>query len=277
MPSPERKDLATCVGNWIAARRKGATAPQILYISGAQGIGKSTALTEIARQNDGTVLAMSLDDFYLTQAERKHLSQTVHPLFTTRGPPGTHDLNLLNATLDALSSIAPLKEVKIPVFDKRRDDRAPRQAWRTVNSSPDMIIIEGWMMGVEADPSAPATAPINAVEAEDKLGIWRRYQEDQLSNGYARLWDRADSFLHLDAPSFDSVLAWRLEQERANLGAPSSSLLPDRAAWVSRFILHYERLTRRMLAGHRRPGTSIKVNNARKVVSVDDPGGPNAI
>src|SRR5688572_25477505 len=68
----------------------------VLAITGAQGAGKTTLLGELPRVlNDAggyRVAALSLDDFYLTRAERLVLARDVHPLFVTRGVPGTHDV-----------------------------------------------------------------------------------------------------------------------------------------------------------------------------------------
>ena len=268
MAEPVSSDLATCVADWVSARTRRATTPQLLFVSGAQGIGKSTALTQITAGSDGKIVALSLDDVYLTKAERMQLAREVHPLFATRGPPGTHDLGLLHRVLDDLLTPGPQSETLLPVFDKARDERAPRENWRKVCGRPDVVIVEGWLMGVSPDPSAPQAPALNAVEAEDAGGTWRAWQERCLAGEYARLWDRADGFLHLDAPGFETVLDWRMQQEEGNLGQPGQRLSDARAAWVARFIQHYERLTRRMLAGHRRPGAAIKVNPLREAVSL---------
>lgn len=260
--------IATCIENWIGEYRRASADPQLLFVSGAQGIGKSTALKQIADKSGGQILTLSLDDFYLTREERHILAQTIHLLFETRGPPGTHDLDLLNLTLDALLLMSETDVTALPVFNKRNDDREPHSAWRRFQGRPDIIIVEGWMMGVLPDADAPSAQPLNDIEATDVGGVWRRYQEDQLADAYAKLWDRADGFLHLDAPGFETVLDWRLEQERSNLGASHATLTDERTAWVTRFILHYERLTRRMLAKHRYAGVSLQIDEARNVMSV---------
>ena len=72
-------------------------------LSGCQGSGKSTLVKAIAHVLEDVhhvnAVVLSLDDFYLTKAERELLARTVHPLFATRGVPGTHDLDLLRQTL----------------------------------------------------------------------------------------------------------------------------------------------------------------------------------
>ncbi|MGH8252817.1 MAG: adenylyl-sulfate kinase, partial [Steroidobacteraceae bacterium] len=66
-------------------------------ISGAQGSGKSTlaaALQGLLHSRGFATVVLSLDDFYLTRAQRSELARRVHPLLQTRGVPGTHDVAL---------------------------------------------------------------------------------------------------------------------------------------------------------------------------------------
>ena len=45
------------------------------------------------------VVCFSIDDFYKTHLERKKCQKLVHPLFSTRGVPGTHDCKMLYKTI----------------------------------------------------------------------------------------------------------------------------------------------------------------------------------
>ncbi|WP_018146464.1 hypothetical protein [Henriciella marina] len=247
-----------------AGQHSNATA--IIFISGAQGIGKSTALQSALQALGPRAIGLGIDDFYLPKADRQRLADDIHPLFATRGAPGTHDVPLLIDTLTALKTAQPGTELTLPHFSKRDDDRAPGPRRLTLEDRPRLIILEGWLMGVAPDPAAPSDAPLNAVEAEDTAGDWRRHQEAQLAGPYAALWDMADRFIHLDAPGFETVLGWRLQQEAGNLGRPSGTLTDAETRWVERFIQHYERLTRRLLAGKRRPGETIRVREDRTVI-----------
>lgn len=252
--------LARRIDAWLSEQLSRAQNSPVLFISGAQGAGKSTALAEIAKRRP-EVVVLGIDDFYLPAAARAALARDVHPLCATRGPAGTHDLPLLLQVLEHLTGGSG--PVSVPVFEKARDDRAPESAWRKIEGWPSAVIVEGWLMGAAPDPSASAAPPLNAVEAEDDRGVWRAWQEAHLANAYAMLWDRADAFLHIDAPSFDTVLAWRIQQEETTLGLAPGTLPPEREAWVARFIQHYERVTRRMLSGLRRRGAKIAVDQNR--------------
>lgn len=257
-------DLSDQISGWVKAQSKPENRPLILMLSGAQGIGKSTALNNLSEQ-DKSLCVLGLDDFYLSKADRTHLARTVHPLFETRGPPGTHDLSLLNSTLDRLLCAWNDEIVPIPVFSKKLDDRLPEHKWRTWKGRPEVIILEGWMVGALPDANAPFAPPLNEIEACDMGGKWRGYQEAGLSAAYAELWDRADAFCHVHAPSFEYVLGWRVQQEAGNLGIGLSELPINRIKWVDRFIQHYERITRRMLNGLHRPGLVINVDELRVV------------
>tara|TARA_R110002020_G_scaffold83397_1_gene206614 strand:+ start:30016 stop:30801 length:786 start_codon:yes stop_codon:yes gene_type:complete len=240
-----------------------ARGARVIFIAGPQGVGKSTAMAALTSAIPGSV-ALALDDFYLTRAERAALARDVHPLFATRGPPGTHDVALLMDTLARLKVSGAEERIAVPAFDKAADERRPEAEWPVLAGAPRVIFVEGWMMGVAADLSAPETAPLNAVEAEDVDGAWRAYQETQLAGPYQRLWDMADAFLYIDAPGFDTVLGWRMQQEETTLGVAPGGLPQTRQAWVSRFILHYQRLTERLLGSARRPGPSVAVDRFRQ-------------
>lgn len=262
-----QSEIAPHVAAWI--RRAIDAAPSghipLLFLSGAQGSGKSTALRQAVSMLPEPVAKASLDDFYLTKAKRAELARRISPLLATRGPPGTHDLALLRETVASLRAATDTSETVIPAFDKLDDDRPARETWPRFSGRPAAIVIEGWMMGALPDAGAADAPPLNAVEAEDSSGAWRRYQEDALARDYAALWDSADGFCHIIAPGFDTVLGWRLEQEEALWRARGKVMPADRRAWAERFIQHYERFTRRMLSGARRPGTDIPVDAQRRV------------
>ena len=41
-----------------------------------------------------------------------------------------------------------LKKFLIPKFDKSIDDRLPKNKWQNINKKPDIVIFEGWCVGV---------------------------------------------------------------------------------------------------------------------------------
>lgn len=213
---------------------------RVLGISGGQGAGKSTLsmLMEQAFRLQGVrLLVLSLDDFYLSRAERQLLAEREHPLLATRGVPGTHDVERLTDTLDAVFQAG---KHHLPIFDKGRDDRAPEPAW--FEGPADIVVLEGWCVGAHAQPAASLQAPVNDLERErDATGRWRRFVNEALAGGYARLWQRIDQLLYLAVPDLEAVVRWRTQQEQAR---PEDQRMST--AEIDDFVAHYERLTRWM-------------------------------
>ncbi|UPG95657.1 kinase [Luteibacter aegosomatissinici] len=249
MESNDASTLAEAVLGRFAAAIAQAAQPFILGISGLQGSGKSTlgaGLIAAAGRRGWGAVTVSLDDVYLTHAERLALSDAVHPLLRTRGVPGTHDLPLLASTLDALGKASPERPVAVPRFEKGRDDRYDEALWPTEAEVPRLVVLEGWCLGVEPQDGAALVEPVNALERdEDPDGTWRRWVNAQLA-GYLPLWRRIDALVVLAAPSWDVVARWRGEAEEP-LRARGEPRAMDTAA-LARFLQHYERLSRHALA-----------------------------
>ena len=219
-------------------------------ISGLQGSGKSTLARQVQKllvQRGITTTRFSLDDFYLTQAERLHLAREVHPLLATRGVPGTHDFAWLADTLEQLPSATVLRPVMIPRFDKQDDDRAAPSQWQTVTVPPDVILFEGWCVGMQAQTDAALVEPANSLERdEDSDGNWRRWVNTMLRAHYEPVWRSLDTLILVQAPSFEVVEYWRGEAERNLRERGDTRAMSD--AELVRFIAHYERLSRHSLA-----------------------------
>jgi len=217
----------------------------ILGLCGAQGSGKSTiagATAQMLRDGGLSAVSISLDDFYLGRGARARLAEVVHPLLAVRGPPGTHDIALACAVLDGLGRP---EAVRLPSFDKARDEPRPAADWREVRGPVDVVIFEGWCVGARPEPEARLAAPVNALERDrDPDGVCRSYINRQLAEAYPALFGRLDALTLIAAPGFDVVQAWRTEQEH-KLRARAGGGMSD--AEVAEFIQHYERLTRWIL------------------------------
>lgn len=222
---------------------------QVLGISGLQGCGKSTLaaqLVQYAQHQGMRAASLSLDDLYLGTAQRRQLADQVHPLLATRGPPGSHDLALGHAVLDALQAGGPCA---LPRFDKLADEPLPKACWPVAGPHLDLLVLEGWMLGVPAQDAAALVEPVNALEREqDSDGRWRGWCNAVLGRDYPPLWRRIDHLCHLQAPGWEVVEGWRRQQEQ-QLKLESG----DKAAGMDdrqlrRFIAHFERISRHALA-----------------------------
>lgn len=255
LPQSYRAMVETVVADlvvWIEAERR---AGQTFYLGlcGPQASGKSTLAAALARTLEvqgRSVAVLSLDDLYLSRNAREHLAARVHELFVTRGPPGTHDLPLGHAVFDQLRQPG---SVTLPRFSKADDEPEPRSRWPELATPVDIVLFEGWCVGARPQTPEALSAPVNALEAErDPAGLWRGHVNAQLAGPYAAFFARLDRLIYLMPPSFEVVTRWRQEQEaklrhrRKQEGLPAGRTMDDPA--VARFVQHYERLTRAMLA-----------------------------
>lgn len=230
----------------------------VLGVQGCQGSGKST-LSDFIKLLVGirhslTAAVLSIDDFYLTKSERNTLSEKIHPLLCTRGVPGTHDTKLAIDTINALSKLKSGEKYSIPRFNKAVDDRFPQGEWDAISGPIDIIILEGWCVGLDAQPPADLTKHTNELEQnEDADTTWRSYVNTCLANDYQSLFSMIDYTVMLAPPSFKCVFDWRLLQEeklKEKLLAAGDNKAHDgimNPEQIKRFISHYQRLTEHAL------------------------------
>jgi len=247
------RDIYLPLAAWIANKHVGR--PLVFGINGAQGSGKST-LSQIlqmllAKHFKKSVVVLSIDDFYLSRQSRIELAQKVHPLFRTRGVPGTHDVALIEKTISNL--VMGKFPVKMPVFDKATDDLLAKENWCTIDKPVDIILFEGWCVGAHAQAQNDLEVAVNELESqEDPECIWREYVNGQLQKAYQRLFDRIDYLVMLKVPDMASVLEWRslqetkLSQKDTRQDGSYNQLMTTEQ--LSRFIMHFERLTKAMLS-----------------------------
>ncbi len=260
----------------LAKATSNKTGTLVVGVNGAQGSGKTTLcsiLNLLLESGFGLrVTSLSIDDLYLTRGERDKLGKSVHPLLATRGVPGTHDVELGLQLLTELQEPQAERKISIPVFDKSIDDRSPQSEWRMVETPLDIILFEGWCVGATPQATEALRPPVNILEEdEDTEGLWRGHVNSQLATDYARLFETLDLLLMLEIPGMESVLSWRGLQEK-KLAAQSqrtdATRLMDKAA-LQRFIMHYERLTRHMLAEMPdRANLVVRLNSSHQVDAV---------
>ena len=236
---------------WLKDRMAGAQLPFILGVSGAQGSGKSTycaLLQHVLHAVHGwSVVTVSVDDLYLTRAERQRLGEQVHPLCAIRGLPGSHDVALGRALFESLANAGPNDVTRIPQFNKAVDDRVPEADFDVFVGRPDLVLFEGWCLG--AVPGSEWQGPINEREARDDPDArWYRWTEAQLAK-YQSLWAVCEGLVMLKVPSFQSVVdgRWRQEQRlREQVGDTAVGVMtrPE----VEDYVALFERKTTQLLA-----------------------------
>lgn len=221
----------------LSRQLRAHSTPAVIGITGAQGTGKSTLasllVTELLAQGIGCA-AVSLDEYYLTRQARQQLAGTVHPLLAQRGVPGTHDIG--RALSDARQVLAGAA-VALPRFDKALDDSLPDRPAAQL----DLLIVEGWCLGLAAEAESGLVSPVNQLEAtEDSSGAWRRYVNQQLAASYQPYFDLLQPLIWLKAPDWDSVCRWRAKQEQQLWQQRGTGMTAEQLA---RFMLPFQRLT----------------------------------
>ena len=239
------------LSSWIYSIYRKDKKIKIIGLSGGQGAGKST-ITEILKfilkKKYGINLCVfSLDDFYKTKIERFKMSKKIHPLFLTRGVPGTHDIALLNRTVKNLTKKKGFKTVLIPKFDKSKDDRAKKSEWIKVSQRPNIIIFEGWCVGAMHQKNKELKKPINYIEKKYDTNLkWRKKINDDLKKNYKKIFKKIDKLVYLKAPSFNYIFKWRLLQEqKLKLTSKHKNIMSK--SEIEKFIMFYERITKNMM------------------------------
>lgn len=219
-----------------------------LGISGAPGTGKSTLANLLAlglRALGIRALVVSLDDFYLGRAQREQLT-SVHPLLAQRGVPGTHDWGRLMNLLDRVAT-GDVAGIRIPRFDKSIDDVVDDTQFVMLEHCPDIVILEGWAIGVPEQEEEQLQTPVNDLEEKsDTDGRWRRWVNAQLKTYHRDIRKRLDEVWFLAAPDWASVLEWRSEQE-AETARRSGKTHLDSPDAIAQFLDRFQRIAVHML------------------------------
>ena len=239
---------------WLLTLPRETKGPLLVGIAGAQGTGKTTAAKALQLTLHyafgRSCCLLSLDDFYLTRAQRQSLASQVHPLFATRGVPGTHDVELIRQTLNRLKRAQADSETPLPLFDKSTDERRPREHWALYRGRPDIVLFEGWCVGARpASDQESLEHPLNAVEsASDSQASWRHHVDRMLAGPYAELFAQLSRLIFFAAPDWDRVLEWRrLQEQKLHRATGVASPLLDEQR-LQEFVATYERISRRMLS-----------------------------
>ena len=245
---------------------------QVIGLSGGQGSGKSTIsniLKIILKENYNLeTVIFSIDDFYKTLKEREVMSKNISPLFLTRGAPGTHDTKMIYNCIKKLKKIN-FQKTMIPKFNKALDDRLSKKKWLKVTKKPNIIIFEGWCVGVEPQKNKDLLIAVNELEKyHDKEKNWRNRVNQELKKDYKKIFKLINKIIFLKVPSFKYVFKWRLLQEK-KLRIISKGKKTMTNKQIKRFIMFYERLTKHMLKTLSNKADSvIKIDTKHRLKSI---------
>ena len=236
---------------WIENKYKKKGKTLFLGFSGGQGSGKTTVakILKIILKKffKREIYVSSIDDFYKTLKDRNEMSHTIHPLFKTRGVPGTHDISLVKKFFDFIKK-KNFKKFKLPKFDKSMDERLKKKYWSNIKKRPEIVILEGWCVGAKPQSNSIINKSINVLEKyEDKHLIWRKYANEKLKKEYKKLFAMIDHFIFMKIPNFNVVYKWRLLQEIKLRKKSHSNKKIMSYNEIKRFIMFYERITLQMI------------------------------
>ncbi len=252
------------LARWILAAKQKNHADQtfIVGINGGQGSGKTTTteiLKVIFKEWGYNTAGFSIDDLYKSYADRQAYAAQHHPLFASRGVPGTHDIELGIELFDQLRAAGKTDTVAIPTFDKSlasgKGDRCAEDRWMKITGPVDIVLFEGWCVGAKPLSESEILSHPNTRElTEDTDGTWRKAWNKELAGPYAKCFGLLDHLIMLKVPSMDTVFRNREEQEE-RLRQSALALPQDQRQGRSgmtkeqivSFVQLFQRLTEHML------------------------------
>lgn len=198
--------------------------PLVLGVQAIQASAKTTLcniLKHLLRiKYNLQVESFSSDDFYVPYCQLMAL-KSADANFKFRGPPGTHDVNLL---LEVLENFKQRKVgYYIERFDKKLNNgignRIPHSKENLIHQPLDILIFEGWFNGIKPASKEELEAhlrvsskDITQIEFDRVLGFQVKVSE--YLKEYQRVWDYFDRFLIIKPFDYGYSRRWRMEAVR---------------------------------------------------------------
>jgi len=206
---------------------------KIIGISALPGTGKTTLgkwLEAVSLKLNFKIAVISIDDFYLPSHEMK-IAIKNNPWDVSRGFPGSHSSILMH---EKLLNWKINGELNVPVFDKSlRNGLGDRSHWRSDN--PDLLIIEGWFLGIEPCPSNFNYQNINPDELSPHESSYRLNIQNNL-NKYLDVWNLIDNIWHLKPLKFEYMNKWKKNQEKEMFIQKGSALQDEKLSNFLRML-----------------------------------------
>jgi D-glycerate 3-kinase len=205
-------------------------------ILGGQGVGKTTLCTVlklILSYLGFSVATLSIDDLYLSYAERQMLQQK-NPRLIWRGPPGTHDVNLGLKVIEQCLAGDNSGKIFMPRFDKSAFNGAGDRTKPEAVAKPDILLFEGWFVGVKPitedcfnNPPAPILTSEDIQFAKDN---------NQRLKTYLPLWDKLDSLIILHPEDYRLSKQWRKQAEQKMIATGKTGMSDEEC---DRFVEYF--------------------------------------
>lgn len=224
------------------ASQKGTHEETHLFVQGmlgGQGSGKTTLariLQLLLRELGQQIAVLSLDDLYLTYAERRELRKK-DSRFVWRGPPGTHDVELGLRTFTQIIEASPDERVQLPRFDKSlyggQGDRTKPEWMR----KPTIVLFEGWCVGARPLPDEAFSELCRLPEPIDtEADRVFAYDCNRQLSAYLPLWNYLDSLLVLSLEDYRLSQRWRQQSEQKMIAEGKSGLSHEEIAAFVRYF-----------------------------------------
>lgn len=258
----------------IAKDREKLDRTLIQGVLGGQGTGKTTLcliLKLILDYLGYSVACLSIDDLYLTYEERKKLQQQDTRLIW-RGPPGTHDLNLGLDILNQCLNADQKSKISLPRFDKSAFNGAGDRIQSEVILKPDILLFEGWFVGVQpippdyfADPPPPIITP------EDQQFA---LVNNQRLKAYLPLWAKLDRLIVFNPEDYRLSIQWRKEAEHKMIALGKTGMTDVE---ITRFVeyfwksLHPELFIKPLISNPKLVDLVIEIKSDRSIARIYQP------
>jgi D-glycerate 3-kinase len=206
---------------------------KIIGISALPGTGKSTLgkwIEAISLKLNFKIAVISIDDFYLPSDEMKVAIKN-NPWNVSRGFPGSHSVKLMH---EKLLNWKLNGELNVPVFDKSlRNGLGDRSHWRLDN--PDLLIIEGWFLGVEPFSSDLNYQHSNSIKLSPHESSYRCNIQNNLKK-YLDVWSLIDNIWHLKPLNYEYMNIWKINQEKEMLSLKGKALQNEKLSNFLRML-----------------------------------------
>ena len=204
-------------------------------ILGGQGTGKTTLcliLQHILNYLGYCCATLSIDDLYLTYSERQDLQQQ-DPRLIWRGPPGTHDVTLGITVIEQCLQGDSTTKILLPRFDKSAFNGQGDRTTPEAILKPDILLFEGWFVGVQPLQEYPGNFPLPIVTELDK-----QFAKDnnQRLQAYLPLWNRLDSLMVLYPEDYRLSQQWRKEAEQKMIATGKTGMSDEEC---DRFVEYF--------------------------------------